>query len=556
MKPIRRNLQSISTQVKGLPATAKMLIFALMIILTMSLFLVAQLAGRPTMVALPATLDPDERTKVLAHLEQSSVPYQERNGKILVPAEQKFSVIAQLAAQEVISGDQINWDLIIDQDSPFLTREQNRKRWLIAKMKVLSSLVSRFNGIDRATVVIDRPDSQGFGRTHISPTASVTVVPRGAGLSSDTIEAIADLVAGAQPGLKVQDVRIIDAKSGTSHAARNKGQLAASNHMEIKHAAEQHVKATIEGLLAAIPGVRVAVNVMPDTREVLQRTDNYEEPRIGPLSSNRRTIESTTQSRSAEPGIRPNTGVDITTGGISGSQFSDERSDETTKPVFPSDSRHITDHKGYALKINATILVPRMYFVTRYRSDRADPTAVPDDVELDPIIVSEAARIKSMVEPLIDTAAYPGASPGTVVVAMIPDMVQLVPGAPGDVPMAGVDSVPGLVGIPLDGSLLKYLLLGALALLSLLMMVLMVRKAGVQSQTVTVQEILGVPPKLPTDQSEVVGEADESTPAMEGLELDAEALRRKQMLGQISDMVRQNPDEVANLLRRWMKVQA
>jgi len=254
MKPIRRNLQSISTQVKGLPATAKMLIFALMIILTMSLFLVAQLAGRPTMVALPATLDPDERTKVLAHLEQSSVPYQERNGKILVPAEQKFSVIAQLAAQEVISGDQINWDLIIDQDSPFLTREQNRKRWLIAKMKVLSSLVSRFNGIDRATVVIDRPDSQGFGRTHISPTASVTVVPRGAGLSSDTIEAIADLVAGAQPGLKVQDVRIIDAKSGTSHAARNKGQLAASNHMEIKHAAEQHVKATIEGLLAAIPG--------------------------------------------------------------------------------------------------------------------------------------------------------------------------------------------------------------------------------------------------------------------------------------------------------------
>ena len=201
MKPIQRNLQSIGAQVKGLPATAKMLIFALMIILTISLLLVAQLAARPSMVPLPANLDADGRTAVLAHLEQSNVAYQERNGKIMVPAEQKFTVIAQLAAQNVITGDQINWDTIIDQDSPFLTREQNRKRWLIAKRNVLSALVVQFNGIERATVVIDRPDTQGFGRTHISPTASVTVVPRGEGLSPAAIEAIADLVAGAQPGL-------------------------------------------------------------------------------------------------------------------------------------------------------------------------------------------------------------------------------------------------------------------------------------------------------------------------------------------------------------------
>ena len=85
---------------------------------------------------------------------------------------------------------------------------------------------------------------------------------------------------------------------------------------------------------------------------------------------------------------------------------------------------------------------------------------------------------------------------------------------------------------------------------------MMVRKAGSQSRLPTAQEIVGVPPPLPTDQSEVVGEAEESAPAMEGLELDDEALRQKQMLGQISNMVRQNPDEVANLLRRWIRVEA
>ena len=39
------------------------------------------------------------------------------------------------------------------------------------------------------------------------------------------------------------------------------------------------------------------------------------------------------------------------------------------------------------------------------------------------------------------------------------------------------------------------------------------------------------------------------------MELDDEALRQKQMLGQISNMVRQNPDEVANLLRRWIRLE-
>ena len=111
------------------------------------------------------------------------------------------------------------------------------------------------------------------------------------------------------------------------------------------------------------------------------------------------------------------------------------------------------------------------------------------------------------------------------------------------------------MGAPFDGNLLKYLLLTGLSLLSLAMMFMMVRKAGSQARLPTAQEIVGVPPPLPTDQSEVVGEAEESAPAMEGLELDEEALRQKQMLGQISNMVKQNPDEVANLLRRWIRVE-
>ncbi len=40
--------------------------------------------------------------------------------------------------------------------------------------------------------------------------------------------------------------------------------------------------------------------------------------------------------------------------------------------------------------------------------------------------------------------------------------------------------------------------------------------------------------------------------ALEGVELDVEALRRYRMLSQVNEMVKKNPDEVANLLRRWI----
>ncbi len=558
MNAIQRTSQSVVTQLKGLQSTAKMLIFALMVILTLSLFLVAQLAGRPSMVALPLSLDGDTRTAVLAYLEQAQVPYQERNGQLLVPADRQNTVLTQLSAREVVGVADLDFSKIMENESPFLTREQNRKRWLVTKMQVLSAQISRFSGIERATVVIDEPEKSGFGRNHLTPTATVTVWPRGEGLSPHMIEAIANAVAGAQPGMKAHDVRIIDAKSNTHHRARSAEQLAGSNHMEIKQKAELQMKAKIEDLLATIPGVVVAVNVMPDTREVEERKDNYEDPKVGPLSSDRRLLEQRSQSRGAEPGVLPNTGADIASGGASGSQLTDESSSERTEPMFPRDAQHIKDKKGNALKINATIGVPRSHFVALFRTNRNDPDAVPENAALDAIVTSEKDRIKAMVEPLIDTAPYPGAQAGTVVVSMIGDMhaqgVGMTPGLPnmvgGAAPPAG-----SVVAAPFDGDLLKYLLLTGLSLLSLALMFMMVRKAGVQSQLPTAEDIVGVPPPLPTDQSEIVGEAEESAPAMEGVELDEAALRHKQMLGQISDMVRQNPDEVANLLRRWIRIE-
>jgi flagellar biosynthesis/type III secretory pathway M-ring protein FliF/YscJ len=115
---------------------------------------------------------------------------------------------------------------------------------------------------------------------------------------------------------------------------------------------------------------------------------------------------------------------------------------------------------------------------------------------------------------------------------------------------------PGASGGSTTEQLVKYVGLGGLGAISLVMMFLMVRKAGARETLPTPEELAGIPPALSGADADLVGEADESAPAMEGLELNDEALRRQQMLRQISDMVTATPDDAAGLMKRWMRVEA
>ena len=288
-----------------------------------------------------------------------------------------------------------------------------------------------------------------------------------------------------------------------------------------------------------------------------ERSDKFEDPKIGPTRESSRNISSVSRGAGAEPGVLPNTGASINAAGGILTQLTDDRSDSTLRSKFPSTIKHVIDRKGYAIKVNATIQIPRSYFVTKYQQDQGSPDAIPDATTLQPTVQSEISRIKSAAEPLIDTLGLDDTVPGKVVVTMIPDVAATAIGTmspEGLPPAGGFGGGGGGGGGGLDAGMLKYISLGGLALLALAMMFLMLRKVGGREDLPSAAELAGVPPTLPAEKADVVGEALESTLALEGLEMDDKAVRRKQMLDQISEMVKQNPDEVANVLGRWIRV--
>ncbi|MCZ6543454.1 MAG: hypothetical protein O6768_07295, partial [Planctomycetota bacterium] len=207
------------------------------------------------------------------------------------------------------------------------------------------------------------------------------------------------------------------------------------------------------------------------------------------------------------------------------------------------------DPKGYALKINSTVGIPRSYFIGMYQQDQDDPTAVPDAATLQMVEDTEIARITSDLAPLIDTGPFDDAVPGMLVVSSYPDFAMPTP-----VSHTGVEVLPeSWTGAVVGGPLVRYVGLGSLAFISLAMMFLMVRKASVREELPLPAELVGLPPALEVDDSDVVGEAEESTMALEGVELDDAELRRSQLLEQINETIKTGPEEAATLIRRWAK---
>ena len=570
MQALQNTIRIIAERMRGLPMTARLLIGSLMIILVMSLLFVAMFAAQPSLVPLATEgLSAADRVRAVTMLKSVGITFEDRGGQLYVPPHMQTSVLASLTDQQVIGGDQIDFLELVKQDNPFMTSEQSHRKWLGAKMKVLQQMISQMTGIDRAMVVIDEPRRPGgIGAANVGPSATVTVTSRSGALGQHQVDAIARAVAKAHAGMKLENVAVIDATSGKAHSARAPDAAAPTDNLELKLELERINKEKFETALG-IPGLRLAINMIVDTRREERTIQRFEEPKVGPLESSSDTLSTSNRGGGAEPGVRPNTSTTLvdprgSTGAAGGSQTSREKTGEKTVPAFGNERALIRNDKGYPLQINATVGVPRSYFVKVFQAQQGDETAEPDEAALAPIVQMETQRISQRLSPLLQTGNVPDASPGELVVDMYydhavpaphggPDALQYMAEAGG---ASGSEGSSGLFGGVISDSLVRTVGLGALAVVSLAMMLLMVRKASMHEKLPSAAELVGIPPALDASDTDLVGEADESAPALEGVELDEDELKNQQMLTQINDLVKNTPNEAAILLRKWMRSEA
>lgn len=557
MERIRQAYDALSRRLAQVSPTGRLLIGSIAIILAMVLFFVAQ-STRGVPERVPLAISAEAIVPARAWLAQNGVEHEERDGRIFVPAERRAAVLASLSENGVGGSRLIDFNTLIEQESPFHSQEQSRFLRVAATMGALERMIGQYRGVRSAKVVIADPQrTTGLGVQFTPPTAAVTVVMAQDEMSQDLVDAVAGLVAGAHPGLKVENVTVTDANANRRRRARRAEDLATNTNLEQQTRLESMVQRRIEQHLSFIGGVMVAVHAQVVTKEISRREQSYREPVIGPLSERSSLTTSQGPTPSGDVGLRPNVGVSIVQSNR-GQQSNAETSEQRLDPRFPNETALIRDPTGYAAKINASINVPRSYIVNLWRL-RNGPQGDPDEAAIESVRLEELDRIRASVEPLIDTDTFEGARSGTVTVSVYADSI------PATDPVAPTPQSASFVGLFANaggptglGSMVGILALAGLAVGLVLFIAMRAlpkppQPVAADATTQTAVDTTATGPVAPGIASEVIGEAETETPPLEGREVDDESLRRRQMLKQINEMVSRNPTEAAGLLRRWMR---
>jgi flagellar biosynthesis/type III secretory pathway M-ring protein FliF/YscJ len=415
-----------------------------------------------------------------------------------------------------------------------------------AKEALLAQVLRTWQGVRDAQVIINQVKRRAFGEANVEPSATVNLKLRNSGKPpKKLVKAAADAITGAVAGMTRDRVKVII--NGASYGVREDEADGGDDWMDRVKESEQHFSQKIlDHFGSAIDGLMVSVTVDPKMQQSQIEKEHYDKAGTfdKPVSIDEKTEETTSNSRGpGEPGVVPNTGANQTarldtatpTAGGEGTTSS-LTSTQTKNQIFPSVTREVIKERGgSSAVVGASIGVPRSHFVRIYKT--INPSAKdPDQATLQPVIDAELASIKKQVMGCISNTPADKVD--------VEPYFDYLPAGDSLAQPAVASSLP----VAITGNM-KEIALGVLAVLSLFMVTMMVRK-GTPAPVVIAKQDRAVPQVGGAD--DLPAEVNEGIQTMDGMEVDDDSIRTQQMIGQVSNMVKENPDGAANLVKRWL----
>jgi flagellar M-ring protein FliF len=321
-------------------------------------------SAEPPMGLLYGDLDQRDAAQVVAALERARVPHRIGRGgtEVLVPEDQVARLRLQLAREGVPAGGSVGYE-IFDRGSglaatPF-QQDLNRLRALEGE---IARSIRTLQGVAGARLHLVLPRREPFSRDRGEAQASVVLQMRGAQrLDREGVQAVLHLVAAAVPGLRPQQISIVDnrgellARGGQALAG---GQGHATTTEELRRAHELRITRAVEEMLERSLGqgrVRVEATVELDTERV-----QITEERFDPDNQVPRSAQSTTEtSRSGEP---PNVSVANQLPGApatqqGGPQSQESKQEETTNFEIGRTTRSTLREQPVMRRLSVAVLV-------------------------------------------------------------------------------------------------------------------------------------------------------------------------------------------------------
>ncbi|MFW6154683.1 MAG: hypothetical protein ACOC95_05655 [Planctomycetota bacterium] len=525
---LKTHLEQIRSQLAQLSFAAKAATALLAVLVVLCLAWIITAAAQPDRVKVFETpLDGEDLVAAERVLRRQGVEVEVTDGLLQVPAGQRERAYAALAYEQILppTGSSDLTELLTN-PSVFRTESEAQRLHEYAERGRLGGIIERYPGVRSAQVVLQKGSPGGIGRRKVAPTASVSLLlDRGAETDSKLRGAVAALICGAVPGLDPAEVYIVDATNGRSFTGADPR---GGDDLRLERIAlwEQHHLRNVRMALGDIPRLHVGVFVLPDPTESQQTESiDYDEPVTAKIGS---ATESATGvgNSPAEPGVRANTSVALPADSLA-ARTNSESSDAGFDARFPVTRVRKTEGPGEARKLTVSIGVPLSHLVKVFQNTPGnDPAAQPTEVDLE----GQLARIRDRVKGVLG-------NPGDQEVR-VDWYVDAGESEAAEVVQAGVVTQLAVHG--------KTVVLGTLAVAALGMVLMFARRKHPESPTLND----GMDAESMPD---TLGAAEGVEGALEGYELDEDAIRSERVVDQVGQMVRDRPDNATNLLRRWIE---
>lgn len=203
-----------------------------------------------------AGLSGEEGGRAIAELQKLNIPYRiTEGGRVIeVPAAEVGRARLQLAASGVVKHDGDEW-AILDNESLGVSPFVEQVHYVRGIEAALSRTVGEVDGVVSAKVTLALPKQTDFLGDAPKPSASVLVRLRpGITLTGQQVDGIVGLVASSVPGLKRENVTVVD-QSGTVLNPSGDGiTMQAPQQLALTHEINHRYETLITNLLVPILG--------------------------------------------------------------------------------------------------------------------------------------------------------------------------------------------------------------------------------------------------------------------------------------------------------------
>lgn len=446
-----------------------------------------------------------------------------RGTSIFVPRGQEGTYIAALADAKVLPPNLgAAEEQAIKEWGPFIGHHEREERLKIAKQRELAQCLCRMNGIETAYVMYDIDTKRDFSREKVI-TATATIKPVGASyLDESRVIAIRHLIAGAIANLRPENVTVSDLNAGrTWHGSTDEHNADQKTWLALERSYEQELRAKILNALRFIPNVTVEPSVTFARPRVAHRR-----PQQIPDTSRE---ERTTEDKKASPAS-----VHAVINSLLGSPTNDATKTKRAPVANPSAPGERENLLPMPILARVSVGVPLSYFRSIWQQQQSENKSLgnskTDLVAIERIRAEESAKIQHHVAQLLPSAEGVADLAQLVTVTTFQDIVA----APVPAPAFRDRALAWLVRHWQTVGLL------AVALLGLLLVAALVRPRSAKVVVTPVEKEIVRVDAAATAAVRVPPSAPHFTPV--------ERVLREEL----SEMVENDPDAAAHILRTWI----